>query len=119
MHSWITRFVTSVDNGYTWSRPKELVSFDPTPRGPGKNKIISLSNGAWLAGISIEGIRNWDDYTDYSPKQGLTWEKSRLVPVTHKIGSSIENRNLWEGLKQESLWENDLAKVSRWDGIIQ
>jgi predicted neuraminidase len=119
VHSWITRFVTSEDNGETWSRSKELVSLDPSPRGPVKNKMILLSNGAWLAPSSVEEKRNWDAYTDYSPNQGLTWEKSELVLFNHQRGAPLEKRNIWEGLVKEALWENDLSKVFDWDGIIQ
>lgn len=119
VHSWTTRFVTSDDDGVTWSKPCELPSDGPFPRGPVKNKIISLSNGAWLAPSSIEESRNWDAYCDCTFDLGITWERSLIVPFLHQSGLTLERTNIWEGLKQESLWENDLAKISGWDGIIQ
>jgi predicted neuraminidase len=119
VHSWITRYVTSEDNAETWSVSKELVPLDPSPRGPVKNKVILLSNGAWLAPGSVEEKRSWDAFTDYSSNQGLTWKKSDLVKFNHQLGTPLEERNLWEGLVGNALWENDLSKVSNWDGIIQ
>ena len=41
---WETWFMTSKDNGSTWSKAKELVPGDIGGRGPVRNKPIVLSN---------------------------------------------------------------------------
>lgn len=117
--TWKTMFSISEDEGETWSESKELVPGDTLPRGPVKNKLIVLSNGHWLAPSSIEGERYWDAFVDLSPDQGISWMKQEDVPFEHKTDTQSENSKLWQGLEQESLWENDLSTVFRWDGVIQ
>ena len=37
----------------------------------------------------------------------------------HHELSPIDRDNVWEGLLSKELWENDLEKIERWDGVIQ
>lgn len=118
VHTWKTMAAVSDDYGQTWSKGTELVEGDPLPRGPVKNKLLSLSNGHWLAPGSTEDEIYWDAFIDYSADKGLTWEKHD-VPFRHKAINEWNDVAMWEGLKNEALWENDLNKVFKWDGIIQ
>ncbi|MEH7438065.1 sialidase family protein [Neobacillus drentensis] len=118
VHNWISKFSISEDWGMTWSEGRELVEGETEQRGPVRNKLIVLSNGAWLAGGSTEGERFWDAFADYSEDKGMTWRKNE-VPFEHREIDSFEENNIWQGLKEESLWENDLNKVFKWDGVIQ
>jgi predicted neuraminidase len=98
---WHTRFVTSCDNGATWSMPRTLVEGDKGGRGPVKNKPIRLMDGTWLAPASVEG-QNWDAFVDISYDQGRTWTKSGMVP-THSLSG--------KGIIQPTLWESEPGKV--------
>lgn len=118
VHTWKTRVAVSEDDGQTWIKDKELVDGDPLPRGPVKNKLLSLSNGHWLAPGSTEDEIFWDAFVDDSANKGLTWEKYD-VPFEHKAINNLNDAVIWEGLQNEALWENDLNKVFKWDGIIQ
>lgn len=118
VHSWKTMVTYSDDLGRTWSKGKELVEGESLPRGPVKNKLLSLSNGALLAPGSIETEDYWDAFVDYSEDDGGTW-KQNFVPFEHKTATDMNNDKIWDGLKTDALWENDLSKVYKWDGIIQ
>ena len=82
VHDWTTRIATSDDAGLTWDTPRELVPGDPTPRGPVRNKLLVLSDGAWLAPGSIETSTHWDAITDRSTDQGRTWTRAD-IPLLH------------------------------------
>lgn len=117
VHVWQTRYVKSTDGGRSWSAPAELVAGDPLPRGPVKNKILHTSDGVWLAPGSTEDERHWDAFVDRSCDGGQSWQLSP-VPLAHQTFSG-QSSQLWQGLKDEALWENDLSRVLRWDGVIQ
>ncbi len=118
VHVWETRCVTSTDGGITWSEPRELVAGDNMPRGPVKNKMLVTSDGTWLAPGSIEDECHWDAFIDRSTDKGQSWQIIP-VPLQHKSHSPAQDTHLWQGLKDEALWENDLSRVMRWDGVIQ
>lgn len=100
---WITMFVTSYDNGGTWSKPKELVEGDRSGgRGPVKNKPIILHDGRLLAPASIE-YGYWDAFVDISYDKGKTWVKSETVPIEHYEGD--------KGIIQPTLWESEPSHV--------
>jgi predicted neuraminidase len=118
VHSWITRVAISEDGGASWAAPRPLVPADPLSRGPVKNKLIRLSDGTWLAPGSIETDQYWDAFVDRSSDGGANWQKvdvpiEHLPPVTGKPGET------WQGLADNALWETDLGRVFRWDGVIQ
>jgi predicted neuraminidase len=113
---WRTYVMTSDDQGNTWSTARELVPGDVGGRGPVKNKLIVLSSGAWLAPASIEvgatpsletgEAKNaaWNAFVDRSEDQGVTWQRSELVPYDHA-------NNKGEGVIQPTLWESDPGKI--------
>jgi predicted neuraminidase len=88
------------------------------PRGPVKNKILLAADGTWIAPGSIEDDRHWDAFVDCSDDNGKSWHFSP-VPLEHYDNASARYSHLWQGLKDEALWENDLSRVLRWDGVIQ
>lgn len=118
VHNWTSKISVSEDWGRTWSEGRELVEGDHELRGPVRCKLIVLSNGAWLAGGSTEGERFWDAFADHSTDKGITWMKHD-VPIEHIDIDPRQDANIWQGLKDEALWENDLNKVLKWDGVIQ
>lgn len=118
VHSWTTRYVTSCDEGLTWSQPKELVENNALPRGPVKNKLLVMSNGEWLAPGSIEDDRYWDCFVDISPDLGESWNKVE-IPIHHIQSPLASEQDIWQGLKDDALWETDLQRVFQWDGVIQ
>ncbi|AHG21530.1 hypothetical protein Z042_19405 [Chania multitudinisentens RB-25] len=118
VHEWKTRYVTSQDQGITWSTPAELVAGDALPRGPVKNKLLVTSDGSWLAPGSTEDDRYWDAFVDRSEDGGQHWQMVK-VPIEHQPQASRDDSQLWQGLQADALWENDLERVFQWDGVIQ
>lgn len=118
VHEWRTRYVTSQDQGETWSEPKSLVAGDALPRGPVKNKVLVTSDGCWLAPGSTEDDRYWDAFVDRSEDGGRHWQMAQ-VPISHQTETGRDDRQLWQGLQADALWENDLDRVFQWDGVIQ
>jgi predicted neuraminidase len=69
---WWGMFMTSSDNGKTWSKPSTM------PKdflGPIKNKPVLLSNGTLLCPSSIEGD-GWRLRMESTPDFGKTWQMS-------------------------------------------
>jgi predicted neuraminidase len=118
VHEWTTRVAVSEDAGRTWSPPRPLVPGDAAPRGPVKNKLIVLASGDWLAPGSVETNRTWDAFVDRSADRGATWRRSD-VPIVHTEGGGSGAGGVWQGLRDAALWETDLDRVFRWDGVIQ
>lgn len=100
---WETWYMSSTDNGTTWSTPQELVKDDRGGRGPVRNKPLVLSNGDWVSGSSDESAL-WRSFVDISKDNGLTWEKSDFIAfdTTEVTG---------EGLIQPTLWESTSGNV--------
>lgn len=117
VHNWHTAFCISSDGGFTWGEEINLPNIKGIPQGSVKNKTIRLSNGRWLAGTSQETCKYWSSYAALSSAQGRYWEISP-VPMDYKNIPSLPEK-VWEGLRQEALWENDLGTAFRWEGIIQ
>ena len=118
VHSWVTRWTVSHDLGRSWSAAQELVPGDSLPRGPVKNKLIVMSNGEWLAPGSIENEDIWDAFADISDDKGKTWTKYD-VPINHQQSASADSGEVWTGLAANALWETDVNRVFKWDGVIQ
>jgi len=118
VHNWTTRIAVSDDAGLTWSSPRPLVPGDSAPRGPVKNKLIVLASGEWLAPGSVETDQYWDAFVDRSSDNGRTWHRSD-VPIEHRQGAGSGGAGVWQGLGEKALWETDLERVFRWDGVIQ
>jgi predicted neuraminidase len=100
IHSWQTRLITSDDLGVSWSKPRELVQGNLGGRGPVRCKPIYLSDRSILAPSSIETETVWDAFTDQSHDDGLTWARSRLVPIDHESFAP-------KGIIQPTLWQSD------------
>ncbi|MFT4016387.1 MAG: exo-alpha-sialidase [Agriterribacter sp.] len=101
--SWETWFITSDDDGKTWTAPKELVAGDKGGRGPVKNKPIMLSNGTWVAGASHEEGQ-WDAFADLSTDNGKTWTASSYIKLDR---TALKGK----GVIQPTLWESAPGKV--------
>jgi predicted neuraminidase len=118
VHDWITRRAESRDGGATWSIPRPLVPGDQSPRGPVRNKLLVLSDGAWLAGGSIETPLLWDAFVDRSDDGGATWRRAD-IPFAHRAAARCDAAGTWHGLRENTLWESDPDRVFQWDGVIQ
>jgi predicted neuraminidase len=118
VHDWTTRTAFSDDGGETWSAPKPLVPGDRTPRGPVKNKLLVLSNGDWLAPGSVENETYWDAFVDCSSDNGIHWRRFD-VPIEHHSARLAASAETWQGLNDKALWESNLTRVFKWDGVIQ
>lgn len=98
---WITRYITSDDNGTTWSSPLTLVPGDTSGgRGPVKNKCIKLKNGTVLGPASTEQNKKWIPFIDMSLDDGITWQFNGLMERPKYKGAYV-------GLIQPTLWESD------------
>lgn len=114
---WYTMYAFSDDFGRTWSHSVEAVPGDYTPRISARNKIFVGSDGTWFGPSSIETEEYWDSSIDISKDGGKTWRK-RDIPIVHGRGA-LSGGGEWSGLGEGALWENDLATILKWDGIIQ
>ena len=118
VQNWYTMVSDSYDRGLTWSESREAVPGDYTPRVSVRNKILIASNGNYIAPASSEVGTKMDCYADISQDEGRTWNKY-LIPKQHRQPEKLEREYLWDGLKQGSLWENNLSVINSWDGVIQ
>ena len=67
---WWGEYITSSDNGYSWSAPKRI---DLPLLGPIKNKPIQLADGTLISGSSDES-HGWRAHVERSTDGGKTWE---------------------------------------------
>jgi len=120
IRTWRTMVKRSSDCGATWSEAEELVPGGRGGRGPVRNKVIVLSDGAWLAPASREdGI--WTAFVDRSEDGGRTWERSADIAIEgsgdfriEKVESDIqvsEQSFLGRGVIQPTLWESAPGRV--------
>lgn len=116
--NWTTWVIESLDDGETWSVPRELVQGDSIGgRGPVKNKPIRTANGTILAPASLEG-ETWDSFVDISHDDGMTWEMSGMVPVRRAsydkqaIDFPYEkHRCFGKGIIQPTLWQDNRGDI--------
>ena len=116
---WVTRVAVSADGGASWSEPHLLVPDDPQPRGPVKNKLLVLADGAWLAPGSVEDDAHWNAFVDRSADRGETWQRSDVPLSRPAEPTASETEKAWEGLNRGALWESDAGRAFAWDGVIQ
>jgi predicted neuraminidase len=100
---WETWVKTSDDQGKTWSKARELVPGDHGGRGPVRNKMVVLSDGAWLAGASNEN-GPWNAFFDRSEDGGKTWKATPYLSLNRK---EIKGK----GIIQPTLWESSPGQV--------
>ncbi len=108
---WYSLKKESTDGGLTWTDAVELVPGDIGGRGPVKNQMIRLSNGALLAPGSTEDLCDrWEAWTDYSDDEGETWKLSAPVAMLTPDGTLINRKEELpkdgEGLIQPAVWED-------------
>ncbi len=117
---WYTKVRVSEDFGETFGEPKELVPGDRGGRGPVRCKMITLSDGSILAGMSTEnGI--WTAYADRSRDGGKSWERSAPVgiSVAYEGGNTAASSQIQvseqsfygRGVIQPTLWESAPGEV--------
>lgn len=73
--AWWGEYVTSKDNGLTWSRPVRLPE---GIAGPIKNKPELLANGELICPTSSED-NGWRVHMEFTPDRGLTWERTEAL----------------------------------------
>ncbi len=119
--AWQTWFMDSCDEGFSFSKPQELVPGDRGGgRGPVKNKPILLKNGSILAPASVETDSSWDAFTDISFDDGNSWFKSESVPLRRVVFNATGTANtqlihrpyekhmiFGKGMIQPTLWEDE------------
>jgi predicted neuraminidase len=101
---WETWVQHSEDMGETWSAAEELVPGDTGGRGPVRNHMLVLSDGAWLAPASIEKKRVWNAFVDRSADKGKTWLNSETLILDRNVITG-------EGVIQPALWESEPGNV--------
>jgi predicted neuraminidase len=114
--SWKTMERVSRDGGASWSAPRELVPGDSGGRGPVRNKLIVLQDGAWLAGGSFERGQRWCAFADRSEDEGRTWERSGDIaiaadleepPLEPRPSIQVSDQSFrGRGVIQPTLWES-------------
>lgn len=119
---WWGLYMTSKDDGLTWSAPVKLPE---GILGPIKNQPIQLSDGTVLSPTSTESKKDgWRIYLEISNDQGQTWSKSDYLNNGKEFGAiqpSILNYGngklqLLSRTKNEVIaenWSNDYGKT--WD----
>ncbi|WP_273275835.1 sialidase family protein [Maribacter polysiphoniae] len=82
---WWGLYMTSKDNGQTWSEPTEL------PKGilgPIKNQPIQLADGTILSPSSNETTSgDWTVHLEYSMDSANTWTKSKPLNLPEEFGA--------------------------------
>jgi len=83
--TWWGLYVTSEDDGLTWSAPKKLPD---GILGPIKNQPIELADGTILSPTSIEEDGDiWKIYLEISKDQGKSWTKTRYLNDGKEFGA--------------------------------
>ncbi|MBN1187922.1 MAG: exo-alpha-sialidase [Bacteroidales bacterium] len=77
--------ITSDDNGYTWSKPKQL------PEGfvgPIVNKPVYMDDGTIIAGGSLQGDPGWRIHVERTTDNGKTWTK--VGPISDPVNTKFK-----------------------------
>jgi predicted neuraminidase len=89
---WSALFITSEDDGRTWSEP---VLLPGGVLGPIKNKPVKLSDGRILHGSSIEAYRVWTTWMYLQEPESDRWSIHGPIAVPEKP----------HGIIQPTVWE--------------
>lgn len=84
---WWGMYLTSSDNGKTWSKPVKMPN---DYIGPVKNKPVLLSDGILLCPSSIEGEGGWHLRMESTPDFGKTWQMTDSLPRTKEKINAIQ-----------------------------
>ena len=95
---WIGAYRTSADGGTSWS---EVTYLPAGLLGPIRSKPILLSDGAILAGTSVEAYQTWTAWIERSTDGGKTWS----------IHGPLVYDGVRRGLIQPTLWETKDQRV--------
>lgn len=117
---WRTYWMSSSDNGESWSDPAELVPGDTGGRGPVRNKPIILSDGAWLAPASTE-YQRWEAFADRSADRGQSWQRSDNFMFDRSTfpGRGVIQPTFWESVpgRVHALLRSGAGRVLRTDSV--
>ena len=80
---WWGEFITSTDDGKSWSTPTRLPD---QILGPVKDKPVLLSNGELLCPSSTEND-GWKVHMEITPDFGKTWERTESLKYEDNIGA--------------------------------
>ena len=95
---WIGAYRTSEDQGRTWS---EITYLPGGILGPIRCKPITLSDGAILAGTSVEAYQTYTAWMDRSEDFGKTWQ----------IYGPLVYDSVRRGLIQPTVWQMSNGRV--------
>jgi predicted neuraminidase len=96
--NWIGAYRTSTDDGKTWS---DVVYLPGGLLGPIRCKPITLSDGAILAGTSVEAYQTYTAWMERSADDGKTWT----------IHGPLVYDSVRKGLIQPTIWETKDGRV--------
>jgi predicted neuraminidase len=96
--NWIGAYRTSTDEGQTWS---EVTYLPGGLLGPIRCKPITLSDGAILAGTSVEAYQTYTAWMERSTDGGKTWT----------IHGPLVFDGVRKGLIQPTIWETTDGRV--------
>lgn len=108
---WWGEYITSKDNGKTWSKPTRLPE---QILGPIKNKPVLLSNGELLCPSSTEHD-GWQVHMEITPDFGKTWELTENIENSKDVGAIQPCILFHEGGKLQTLCRSRNKQiVSAW-----
>lgn len=115
---WWGEYITSSDNGHTWSKPVRLPD---DIWGPIKNKPVLLPNGELLCPSSTEKT-GWQVHLESTTDWGKTWKRTPSINDGKEVGAIQPTVLIHSGSKLQILcrstnkmilssWSNDLGKT--------
>ena len=106
--TWWGMFITSNDDGRTWSSPQRLPE---GILGPIKNKPVQLANGDILSPTSTEGSEGWRVHFERSTDNGRTWQATPPMNDGKDIGAIQPSILLYPNHRLQSVGRTRQGKV--------